>query len=312
MRYPHSFTVTTPTDREIVIARSFAASRQLVFEAFTTPDLVRRWLLGPDGWTMPVCEIDLHVGGAYRYVWRKPGVADMGLGGVFLEIERPAKLVNTEKFDDAWYPGEAVNTTVFAPKGAATEVTITVRYESKEARDIASRSGMERGMAAGFDRLEELILTDEAPHIVDVPARMAAAIHLTIPRGDMPKVMGPALKELMSTIAEEGIQASGPWFTHHHEMKPNVFDFDICVPVSALVRPDGRVVFRNIPAMTVVRAVYRGPYDGLSGAWSGVMRWIDTNGHTPAPDLFECYAAGPETGADASEWRTELSRPVLG
>lgn len=158
MRYPESFQVTTPGDREIEIARDFHAPRQLVFDAFTKPELVRRWLLGPDGWTMPVCEIDLRVGGRYRYVWRKEGVADMGMGGVFREVVTPSRLVVTEKFDESWYPGEAVNTTVFIEAGEVTRTRITVLYESKEARDTARRSGMEHGMAAGYKRLEELLL----------------------------------------------------------------------------------------------------------------------------------------------------------
>jgi len=156
--YPESFKLSTPTDREILIERDFNAPRELVFEAFTKPDLVRRWLLGPDGWTMPVCEIDLRVGGAYRYVWHKESCnITMGMGGVFREVARPKKLVATEKFDDAWYPGEAVNTTVLEESGEITKMKLTVLYESKEARDTATRSGMEHGMVAGYNRLEELI-----------------------------------------------------------------------------------------------------------------------------------------------------------
>jgi uncharacterized protein YndB with AHSA1/START domain len=156
--YPESFKVSTPTDREVLVERDFHAPRELVFEAFTKPELVRRWLLGPDGWTMPVCEIDLRPGGAYRYVWRKEATGmEMGMGGVFREVVRPVKLVATEKFDDAWYPGEAVDTTTFAERAGITKVTLTVLYESKEARDTASRSGMERGMAAGYARLEPIL-----------------------------------------------------------------------------------------------------------------------------------------------------------
>ena len=157
MLYPDTFHVTTPTDREIEIVRDFHAPRQLVFDAFTKPELVRRWLLGPPGWSMPVCEIDLRVGGAYRYVWRKDGVKDMGMGGVFREIVSPSRLVATEKFDDSWYPGEALDTTTFVEEGDITKTKITVLYESKEARDTARRSGMEHGMAAGYNRLEELL-----------------------------------------------------------------------------------------------------------------------------------------------------------
>src|SRR5262249_11228384 len=120
--------------------------------------LVRRWLLGPEGWTMPVCEIDLRVGGAYRYEWHKESTGmKMGLGGAFREVVRPSRLVATERFDDAWYPGEAVTTTVFEERGGITKVTLTVLYESREARDIASRSGMDQGMIPGFNRLEEVI-----------------------------------------------------------------------------------------------------------------------------------------------------------
>lgn len=163
MFYPESFQVTTPSDREIEISRDFHAPRHLVFDAFTKPELVRRWLLGPDGWTMPVCEIDLRPGGKYRYVWRKDGVKDMGMGGVFLEVASPSRLVATEQFDDAWYPGQAVNTTVFAENGEITHTTITVLYESKVARDTALRSGMEHGMAAGYQRLEEFLSTLHDP-----------------------------------------------------------------------------------------------------------------------------------------------------
>jgi uncharacterized protein YndB with AHSA1/START domain len=155
MFYPDSFKVSTPSDREIQVTRDFHAPRRLVFDAFTKPELVRRWLLGPQGWTMPVCEIDLKVGGTYRYVWRKAGVEDMGMGGVFREIVPPERLVATEKFDDAWYDGEALDTTVFVEKGAITTVTITILYQSKEACETARRSGMEHGMAAGYNRLEE-------------------------------------------------------------------------------------------------------------------------------------------------------------
>ena len=159
MFYPESFKVTTPTDREIQITRDFHAPRSLVFDAFTKPELVKRWLLGPPGWTMPVCEIDLQVGGRYRYVWRKEGVKDMGIGGEFREIVPLARIVATEAFDEAWYPGEAVDTTVFVEQGEITKMTITVLYESMEARDTARRSGTEHGMAASYERLEQELTT---------------------------------------------------------------------------------------------------------------------------------------------------------
>ena len=157
MFYPESFTCTPVGDREIHVTRDFHAPRQLVFDAFTKPELLSRWLLGPPGWTMPVCDIDLRVGGAYRYVWRKEGQKDMGLGGVFREIDAPERLVATERFDVFWYAGEAIDTTVFVAHGEITRMKLTVLYETTEARDTATRSGMDRGMAASYERLEQML-----------------------------------------------------------------------------------------------------------------------------------------------------------
>ena len=160
MFFPDSFKMSTPSDCEIQVTRDFDAPRAMVFDAFTRPELIRRWMLGPPGWTMPVCEIDLRVGGAYRYVWRseKDG-SQMAMGGVFREVIPFERLVATERFEDAWYPGEALDTTVFAETRGITRITITVLYESQEARDTARRSGMEYGMAAGYERLETLLST---------------------------------------------------------------------------------------------------------------------------------------------------------
>jgi len=148
--------VTTPTDREIEMTRLFNAPRSLVFDTFTRPELVRRWLLGPDGWSMPVCEIDLRVGGKYRYVWRNDSNgSEMAAGGVFREIVAPERLVHSEQFDDPWYPGEALVTTLFVEQGGRTTVKQTMLLESREARDGVLKSGMETGVERSYQRLEE-------------------------------------------------------------------------------------------------------------------------------------------------------------
>ena len=155
--------VTTPSEREIAMIRVFDAPRRLVFDALTKPELVRRWLLGPDGWSMPVCEIDLRVGGAFRYVWRHvwrhADRREMGMRGVFREIAGPARLVRTEVFDTPWYPGEGLDTVVLVEERGKTTVTSTVRYESQEIRDAVLRSGMETGVARSYDRLEEILVS---------------------------------------------------------------------------------------------------------------------------------------------------------
>jgi uncharacterized protein YndB with AHSA1/START domain len=147
--------VTTPSDLEILMTREFDAPRQLVFDAFTKPELVRRWLLGPDGWTMPICEIDLRVGGRYRYVWRKEKSGQqMATGGVFREVVAPSRLVNTEKFEDPWYPGESLVTTTFEEHGGRTTVRQTMRLETREARDGVLKTGMETGVERSYQRLD--------------------------------------------------------------------------------------------------------------------------------------------------------------
>jgi uncharacterized protein YndB with AHSA1/START domain len=107
---------------------------------------------------MPVCEIDLRVGGAYRYVWRQISDGrEMGMGGVYREISAPERVVATEKFDEAWYSGEAVGTLVLVEHGGITTITQTLLYQSREARDGVLKSGMEKGVAASYDRLEEVL-----------------------------------------------------------------------------------------------------------------------------------------------------------
>src|SRR5712671_1099031 len=138
MKNAAALKLTTPGERELVTTRSFDAPRQLVFDAHTKPELVRRWLLGPPGWSMPVCEIDLRVGGKYRYVWRHDrNGTEMGMGGVYREIAAPERIV------EAWYPGEAVGTLVLVEQGGRTILTNTMRYESRAARDAVLKSGME-------------------------------------------------------------------------------------------------------------------------------------------------------------------------
>ncbi len=158
MKNTGALKLTARGDREIVMTRVFDASPALVFDAFTKPELVRRWLLGPPGWSMPVCEIDLRVGGAYRYVWRQNSDgSEMGVRGVYREIVPHERIVCTELFDVAWYPGEALITTTLAEQGGKTAITVTVLYESREARDGVLKTPMEQGVAASYDRLAEML-----------------------------------------------------------------------------------------------------------------------------------------------------------
>lgn len=150
-------TLAAHGDREIVMTRTFAAPRALVFRALTEPTLVQQWLLGPPGWTMPVCTIDLRVGGAYRYVWRHADGREMGMGGIYREIAAPRRLVHTEAFDAAWYPGEGLITTELAEAKGITTMTATLQYVSRAARDGVLASPMEGGVAESYRRLAAVL-----------------------------------------------------------------------------------------------------------------------------------------------------------
>ena len=151
--------VATQGDRELVFTRAFNASRALVFDCMTKPELVTRWMLGPPGWTMPVCEIDARVGGRYRYVWRNQEGRDMGMGGVFKEIVAPEKIVATELFDEDWTGGETLTTSVLTEEAGRTILTTTVVYASDAARQGALVTGMADGMEMSYAKLDDLLVT---------------------------------------------------------------------------------------------------------------------------------------------------------
>ncbi len=153
----HRLEVSTPTDREIVMTRTFDATRERVFDAFTTPELIQRWLLGPDGWSMLVCDVDLRAGGSFHYVWHNAGEdKQFGLNGDYREVARPQRIVHAERFDQSWYPGDALVTTTFEELASTTTVTMKMSFDSRAIRDQAIESGMEKGVAASFDRLETM------------------------------------------------------------------------------------------------------------------------------------------------------------
>ena len=154
MKNTGTLKVSLPTEREVVLMRVFDAPRRLVFDALTKPELLKRWF-GPRGWSLAVCEAELKVGGAWRWVLRGPDGRDMGMRGVYHEITPPERLVSTESFDD--YPGESLNTLILSEEDGKTTFTITVRYASHEIRDAVIKSGMEHGAAECYDKLAEML-----------------------------------------------------------------------------------------------------------------------------------------------------------
>jgi uncharacterized protein YndB with AHSA1/START domain len=150
--------ITTPSDTELSIQRTFDAPRAKVFAAITTPETIRRWLSGPPGWTMTECVLEPKAGSAYRFAWRNgENGPTMGLGGTVTEAVVPEKLVATEKFDQPWYPGEAQISQRLTEADGKTTLTITMRYPAKDVRDGVLNSGMTTGMQMNYDRLAALL-----------------------------------------------------------------------------------------------------------------------------------------------------------
>ena len=163
-KHTESLQITLPSDREIAMTRVFQAPRRLVFDALTKPELLRRWLGQMPGWSWVTCEIDLKVGGTYRYLWRGPGGTEMGMRGVYREIVPNERIVSTEVFDQSWYEGDAVDTVTLIERGGKTTLTTTVRYASKDVRDAVLKTPMKDGVSAGYDALD-LVLATLAPEI---------------------------------------------------------------------------------------------------------------------------------------------------
>jgi uncharacterized protein YndB with AHSA1/START domain len=161
--------VTTPSDHEIVMTRSFNAPRELVWDAMTTPDLVKRWMFTPPGWTWSVCEMDVRVGGNYRWEWNGPdGRMGLAIWGVHREVQAPAKLVHSERMEmgpgagecgggEAAEPWELLATLELTERDGQTHLRMTLLFPNKEARDMALASGMEHGVSAGYDTLDSIL-----------------------------------------------------------------------------------------------------------------------------------------------------------
>jgi effector-binding domain-containing protein len=144
----------------------------------------------------------------------------------------------------------------------------------------------------------------DEPRIVRTEAQPAAVIHVTVAKDKIREVMGPGLKELRDTLAAQGIEPTGPWFTHHLTLDPSQWDFEIGLPITASIKPQGRVKPGELPALTVARSVYHGGHEGLGTAWGELMSWIKAEGHVAASSLWEVYL-------EERPSRTELTRPLV-
>ena len=224
--------VVAKGERSMLITRTFNAPRELVFDAMTKPAMMKHWLNGPPGWNMSTCKMDVRVGGKYRWVWTNHSGGEMGMGGVYKKVERPDRLVYTEKFDEAWYPGEAVSEMVLTEVKGKTLMTITVTYGSKAARDGVLASPATGGMEFGYQRLDEYLAEQQQPKKpkgkkenglnrgVSEPEKVDAYMRtLKHPLSNA----AARLREIILSVDKnigEGIHWNAPCFYYTGEMKP--------------------------------------------------------------------------------------------
>jgi effector-binding domain-containing protein len=150
----------------------------------------------------------------------------------------------------------------------------------------------------------------DEPEIIRMEEQPTAVIRLEVPRSEIQNVLGTAIGELMGALEVQGVPPTGSVFSHHLRTDDDVFDLEVGLPIAGEVAPMGRVRSSLLPAGRVARTVYRGSYEGLGDAWGAFDAWIAEAGHEAETHMWESYVAGPESGAEASEWRTELFRPL--
>jgi uncharacterized protein YndB with AHSA1/START domain len=161
--------VTLPSESAVQVVRSFKAPRALVWRAYSEPALLQRWMLGPPGWTMPVCEMDLRVGGSFRWRWRNTADgSEFGFVGTYREVEPGSRVVHTEVYDPGdlggAHPGaEALVTVSFAERDGVTTVTTLIDFGSQEARDAAVSTGMTDGMEQSYQLLDGVLADATQP-----------------------------------------------------------------------------------------------------------------------------------------------------
>ncbi len=297
--------LTQPSPSEIRIERTFDAPRRLVWEAHTRPELIRQWLGGYEGWTMPVCEFDAREGGSFRYEWLREETGErMGMSGTLFEFSPIDRMVADERWDEPWYPGQCVNTSTFedvalAHGGTGTRLTVTSRWDSEEAVKEARETGMLEGMAVTYDRLAEVLGMLQAPptpaeitvEIVELPEQRVARLRGTL--GDAQGQWGRAMELAAPILAAPGVARASilpaAAVAGGGVVPDTQYDTAVLLP-DGIEAPSG-LTADLIPAGRYARARYVGGYEGLGGAWGRfVDHWLPGSGERVASGVaFEVY-----------------------
>jgi uncharacterized protein YndB with AHSA1/START domain/effector-binding domain-containing protein len=308
--YSPQFMVRAEGEREIVISRSFKAPRALVFDCWTKPELFARWFVRP-GWTVPVLEMDVRPGGAYRYVMRQDDGSEFTMQGEYREVLRPERLVSTIAFEGfkevGWRPEDATISVIeLVDEAGGTLMTMTQMYPSQDVRD-QTLNFMETQPGAsgadGYDRLADLV-EEREPDSEDVevrllPARPMISIRATVKVADLAATMDDRFSALREYLERHGVRPAGAPFVRYHsfpDIGPDTegageleTDVEEGVPVTQPVPGEGRIASGELPGGPAVTTGYTGVPEGLGAAYARIRAWLTEHGEEPTGPAWEVY-----------------------
>jgi uncharacterized protein YndB with AHSA1/START domain len=311
------------------INRSFEAPIDTLYQLWTEPRLFEQWL-APTGSTMQFLREGVAAGKSSFYCMQSAAGKMYGRAN-YLELVRPSRLLYTQQFCDEHegvtrhpmaptWPETMLTQVEFTPE-TSRKTRITIRWAptgkvtpEELATFVSARAGMSQGWTGSLDKLEELLGSHDAaistPRLAQTPSGSVAFIHLQIAKHEIQQAMGPGIQEIFAAIKTQSAQVTGPWFTVHHSLKADSWDFDICVPIQAALEPVGRVQHKQRAPSKAITCSYFGGYEGLHNGWSALRTWTQAQKYNRAGWICEVYEVGPESGLPADQWRTQLYQPI--
>ncbi len=305
-------TLKTEGDRNVVVTRRFAAPPEAAYRAHTEPKLIRKWMLGPEGWTMPVCVCDARPGGKFRYEWTDCKGGGFYITGEFIELAPFSKIVHVERMHLPEPTPDNHIETRFEVDGNGTFMTMTMTLPDAETRAAMLATGMEHGMEASYARFESqvasewkpMLAEEDSPYaIVGVEPQHTAAVKFAAAFADLPKAERSARAMIADTLPRLGVEPVGDSFTLCRKLKEGKMHYEPGVTVSRTFAPSGDVVSSQLPGGRVVKHTLIGPFDQLPQAWPALFAWCKAQGLELEGAFWQVY--GP-TAVDPAKQETTL------
>jgi uncharacterized protein YndB with AHSA1/START domain len=304
-------TLKTEGDRHVVVTRRFAAPPEAVYRAHTEPKLIRKWMLGPEGWTMPVCVCDARPGGKFRYEWADCKGGGFYITGEFIELAPFSKIVHVERMHLPEPTPDNHIETRFEVDGNGTFMTMTMTLPDAETRAAMLATGMEHGMEASYARFESQVASEWKPMlaeedsyaIVEVEPQHTAAVKFAAAFADLPKAERSARAMIADALPRLGVEPVGESFTLCRTLKEGKMHYEPGVIVSRTFALSGDVVSSQLPGGRAVKHTLIGPFDQLPQAWPALFAWCKTRGLELEGAFWQVYGS---TAVDPAKQETTL------